>query len=280
MKKLLFFLTLLFIAFYGQSQVCVPNALTSTGKGYLIPDSATGLIHGCAGKPYEQIIYMKVYKDTTIAVPGFPVPLTGQVDSFVINVDEMNVGLPSYLTAQTNPPARAPNSLHNFNHLLVRGDSLACIKISGTIPSAETPQTYNLSIDIKAYADLYFGPILFKADSLLELTIEDYSIVIDAPGTGACLPIKINNSNKSFAQVQAIPNPAKTQLNLLIDALTNTLSAVTVLDITGKVVATREVILNAGRNYVPFDISNLGNGLYTYMVDNKGQKISGKFVKE
>ena len=166
MKKIILLILVIFSVQISQAQTpCVPGALVGTGKGYILPDSATNLNHGCAGLAYEQIIYIKVPADTSFTF--LTIPISATVDSFV--VDANIVGLPSALVSASVPaitPASGSTPKTNFDRLVIGGDSLACIKLSGVLDAALPPGDQNLTIKIRAYLSgvpAPFGPTLDTA---------------------------------------------------------------------------------------------------------------------
>jgi Secretion system C-terminal sorting domain len=275
MKKILLLLAVfgLLQSTNAQSQ-CVPNAKTAPGRGYIIPDSATGMAHGCAGLPYEETFYIKLFKDTVIPIAGFPI--TATVDSLIINLDPTTLGLPSYLTAVSNPAALPANPKNNFVHLKInrKTDSLACIKISGTIPAGTPVGANPLNIPFKVFAKL------IGLDTSYVGTYNDYKIVIDPAGVGACA-LSINNINTNLSAVQVLPNPTADNMNIKLIATETEAVSIVLINAVGQVVSTKNVKLNNGVNYIPFQLNQLQSGLYMYQIRNaKNAVVGGKFTKQ
>jgi hypothetical protein len=271
MKKILLLLTVLASTNMLYAQ-CVPNAKTAPGKGYIIPDSATNMVHACAGLPYSETFYIKAFKDTTISITQ------GKTDSFVINLSPAALGIPSYLNVASVPATRAATATNNYPHLVIKGDSLACIVISGTVPGTATAGTTNLNIEFKAFLGVFIGG--FKVtDTVLAGSYNDYQYIIDPPGTGACL-LSVNSINKNLTQVSLAPNPVQQQATLSIQANKAEDVSIAIVNSLGIVISKQATKLNAGDNYIPLNTSALSHGLYLYrVINNAGATIEGKFVK-
>ena len=78
------------------------------------------------------------------------------------------------------------------------------------------------------------------------------------------------------------PNPASTEVNVIIPAPNRDQVTLSVTDITGRIVLTETANLEAGNNIIPFDISFLANG--TYFVKLSGcdncDTVVSRFVKQ
>ena len=218
MKKVLLILTFIILGNMAFAQMpCTPNGQTSPGASYILADSATALNNGWAGQPYEQIVYMKAPKDTTFTVFGLNV--TADVDSFV--VDANIVGLPAGLTVSSVPGILPPSGgapKTNFSRMVLKGDSLACVKISGTLSPTLTPGDKNLTINIRAYLSNVPFPLGPTLDT--PSVVDYYKITIDAPGTGTCLwPASVNSfPDFNIHNLSIHPNPAADITNIQFEA--------------------------------------------------------------
>jgi hypothetical protein len=281
MKKIILLFSLFVTAFVSDAQSqCVPNAKTAPGNGYIIPDSATGMIHGCAGIAYDETFYIKVPKDTSV----FTIAV-GKFDSVIINVDAATIGLPSYINNITTNPATQPaNSKHPFKHIKINrkaGDSLACIRLQGLIPANTIPSSTALNIPFAAYLKLTVGGIPFPfgttGDTSLATSYSSYKFVVDAPGTGVCA-LGINNTNANINDVKIWNNSNFMQMSMAV--MQQESVTIALQNTVGQIVSSKNVTLNTGANFVTFDVASLANGIYIYSIRNKnGQTSSGKFVK-
>lgn len=269
MKKLLLSTLLAFFALQINAQICNPYQPTVAGaKSYLLPDSATGLKAACPGQPYEQIINIKVFKDTSVLA------ITAVTDSAVINLDAMSIGLPSYLTITSVPAPVAANAFYGFKHMTLRGDSMGCVKISGTVPAGTAPGTTPLSIEFKVRAK-----ILTFIDTSFTSNYTSYKYVVSALGTGTCFGVGVNETIGNIDFIEAVPNPTSQNLNINIQASKQQNVSVTLCNIYGQVVATKNGTLQNGNNTFVFNVANLPQGIYTYTISNGKNKVTNKFIK-
>ncbi|GBL34714.1 hypothetical protein EMGBS15_03090 [Filimonas sp.] len=228
MKKILLPLFFLISCVSAKAQVCVPGTLTAPKNAYILPDSATNFANACPGTYYEQILYIKAAKDTAIVTSAGII--TADIDSFVVDADI--IGLPASWnpTVESVPAAlpaagaSAPKS--NMLRLVIPGDSLACVRISGNIPANEPAATIPLTVNLRVYTSnlhsttllLELGiPTLYpgrKTDTLT--SINDYRIVVYPT---PCWPTAVNTISQSdFDLVGNMPNPSKDQTNIVFES--------------------------------------------------------------
>lgn len=265
MKKIVTTLSLVLIGLIAFAQApCNPTAVTSPNKGYVLPDSATNFNHACIGLPYEQIVYIKAPKDTTVLV------FTYTIDSFIINKNI--TGLPPGLTAEAQPgflAAAPPNPKTNFERLKIKGDSIACIKISGTVPTGTSPGTYNLVIPVRLYAQNSILGILDTAASLTYYKIE----VKGSP----CWPASVKDIEPlDLSAVNIAPNPNQGVATLSFQATKGATYQVEVRNMMGQKVYSNEINANVGMNYLPIITESWANGTYIYTISDDKNRYSSK----
>lgn len=273
MKKIfLSLLVVLGMSAANAQTVCVPGTLTAPKAGYIIPDSATGLNHACVGLPYEQIIYIKAQRDTSVVL--FGISQNAQIDSYVVRKAVTN--LPPGLTVEAVPgfkPASgdASKPKTNFERLIIPGDSLACIKISGTVPTGTTPQLYTLVIQVRAY--LSGLPLGLKIDTLADINY--YSI--DVKGA-PCWPASVGDVASSFSIEAPFPNPMSTSMYLPFNARKAGEYSLRVYSLLGQEVYYSTMKSNQGSNYFRVDNPGWANGIYLFTLSNNEETQSGKFT--
>lgn len=83
-----------------------------------------------------------------------------------------------------------------------------------------------------------------------------------------------------FANVNAFPNPANTELNIPFALKEKANVTVNITNMVGQVVATQNIgSVNAGQSYkATFNTSNLVPGVYLYTVEANGQRSSNRFT--
>lgn len=255
---------------------CIPGTLSTTGGSYILPDSATNLVHGCAGMNYEEFIYLKAPKDTTFTVASIPINAT--VDSFV--VDANVVGLPAGITVSTNPallPPNASSSKTNFARLVIPGDSIACVKLSGLLPATLAPGDINLTINIRAYLSGVPFPLGPMVDT--PAVIDYYKITIDAPGTGTCIPFSTKDVAKNnVSQLSLSPNPVQDILQVQMDINHTANYNLSIVDLIGRAIISRQEKLEAGHNSLPISMGHLPNGIYFLKLSSSTSSLSKKII--
>jgi hypothetical protein len=264
MKKI-FLPVLLLISTISFAQVCVPGTLTVPGKGYIIPDAATNFNDACIGQNYTQYIYIKVPKDTSIVFSGITIPAT--IDSFVIK--KAITGLPAGLIVETVPNFKAPapsNPKTNFERLVVKGDSLACIKISGIVPTGTALGAYNLNINVRAYLNLL--------DSAMDMNY--YVINVKANN---CFPASISNLDKySFDLIGNSPNPFTGNTTISFQANNTTNYDLKIMNAMGAVVYSEKVKSQSGMNYVNINGSQFSAGMYMIVLSDDKNRLTQKML--
>lgn len=273
MKKI--FLPLLMVLFFGAANAqtpCVPGTLTAPKAGYIIPDSATNLNHACIGLPYEQIIYIKAQKDTSIVL--FGITQQAQIDSYVVRKAVTN--LPPGLVVEAVPGFKlasgdATKPKTNFERLIIPGDSMACIKISGTVPTGTTPQVYTLVIQVRAY--LSGIPLVNKIDTLADVNY--YSIDVKA---APCWPAAVSDVASSFTLDAPFPNPMSNSMYVPFKAQTAGEYSLRVYSFLGQEVFFSKMKATQGTNYFRVDNPGWANGMYLFTLSNDEQTRSGKFT--
>lgn len=266
MKKIILPI-LMMICTASFAQVCVPNAVTNSNKGYIIPDAATNFNDACIGQNYTQYIYIKVPKDTSVVYLGLTIPAT--IDSFVIKKDI--IGLPPGLMAETVPnfrPAAPSNPKTNFERLVVKGDSLACIKISGVVPTGTPLGINNLSINVRVYLNLGLTAI----DTAMDLNY--YTINVKANN---CYPASASNIEKyNFDLVGNIPNPANGNTNIVFESAKADNFDLKIIDALGGTIFNQTIKSQIGMNYITLDASKFSTGMYMILLSDSKNRLTQK----
>lgn len=265
MKKIILPLFLVFVAFLAKAQPCVPGTLTIPQAGYVLPDSATNFNHACVGLPYNQIVYIKAPKDTSLG------GILADIDSFVVNKNVS--GLPPGLMVESVPgftPASPPNPKTNFDRLIIKKDSMACIKISGTIPAGTTPSVYNLVIEVRAYVKTFGG--LVPVDTPVNITYYQIEVI----GT-PCWPASVNDLDAyGFEVNELIPNPVFNTTELRFKSNSRESLSLKVYNLLGQEVYSAFIPSIVGDNKAIIDVSKWSNGIYLYSLSNGRNNQLGK----
>ncbi len=94
--------------------------------------------------------------------------------------------------------------------------------------------------------------------------------------------LAVKNSNKDFTLVEAYPNPAKANSDVVVtlNSTTATVAVITLTDMSGKVVKTMNTNIVSGKNSITVSTDTLTNGMYLVNVSGEGFKSSSKLVIE
>lgn len=267
MKKIFLPIFVLISSISFAQAPCVPGTLTTTGNSYILPDAITNFKEACVNEYYEQIVYMKVPKDTSL---GF---VSATIDSFVISKNV--TGMPVGLTVEGVPgilPASPSDPKTNFERMKIKGDSLACLKISGIIATSNVPGNYNLIIPIRAYMKIGgFVPL----DSAINLST--YSINVKP--TGTCFPASISNLDKySFDLIGNSPNPFTGNTTISFQANNTTNYDLKIMNAMGAVVYSEKVKSQSGMNYVNINGSQFSAGMYMIVLSDDKNRLTQKML--
>jgi endo-1,4-beta-xylanase len=91
--------------------------------------------------------------------------------------------------------------------------------------------------------------------------------------------IKINlNSNISFKVITA-PNPFTNNINVQIESATSQNIRISLLDLNGKVLFTKQQAVVQGASSIPFDASSIAHGIYFLRLNTSMEETTVKLVK-
>jgi hypothetical protein len=267
MKKIFLPIFVLISSISFAQAPCVPGTLTTSGNSYILPDAITNFKEACVNEYYEQIVYMKVPKDTSLGI------VSATIDSFVISKNV--TGMPVGLTVEGVPgilPASPSDPKTNFERMKIKGDSLACLKISGIIATSNVPGNYNLIIPIRAYMKIGgFVPL----DSAINLST--YSINVKP--TGTCFPASISNLDKySFDLIGNSPNPFTSNTTISFQANNTTNYDLKIMNAMGAVVYAEKVKSQSGMNYVNINGSQFSAGMYMIVLSDDKNRLTQKML--
>ncbi|MBE7628848.1 T9SS type A sorting domain-containing protein [Tenacibaculum piscium] len=83
---------------------------------------------------------------------------------------------------------------------------------------------------------------------------------------------------KSIDKLIASPNPFVNKTTIFIDAKNNQNSTLTVRNILGKTVYSKQINLQNGRNAIPFERNDLKSGMYIYAIQSNKDVLSKRFI--
>ncbi|MCX7697323.1 MAG: T9SS type A sorting domain-containing protein [Bacteroidales bacterium] len=229
---------------YVNAQPCTPNPnLTTPG---LYPDTTTNLPVGAETQPYQAVIYAVIPADT-------------QLYGNTVHIDSIGVlgiiGLPSGFNYSCGRPT-----------CYILGGTQGCIVIFGT-PAVGQAGTYPLGIRILGKANFNGMPISMPD------TITGYKIVIkDQSHAGL--------ENMANSIISVYPNPAYDMLHIEFYSHTEQNGSLSINDLQGKNVITRQISFIPGFQVISLPIEGLNNGIYLIKVETGTSVLYNKvFVR-
>ncbi len=269
MKRLLLLISI--IAFthmsYAQLGQCTPNQnyIDSTGGVYPLPyDSLTNPKGGinlsaCIGHPY-QFVFQVVIPDT-INYPGFgKIPLT----NFSIPVTNAISNLPTGLTYICNPPSCSFNS-----------HTVGCIAIYGTVANTVTPKAYDLVITGSLTALGFQIPFTFPSAQLYP---GNYFLTVEPENSTKCYKVSTSEARTANFFADVNPNPITQYSNLLIFSKKDLNLKLSILDINGSTIQTKNIKVVEGKNSFQLDTSLLPDGVFLYKIEEETGYTVGKII--
>lgn len=218
---------------------------------------------------------------TSLTIPG-----TGPVTVYYLKIDSIK-NLPCGLCWSTN----------KSNNVFAGGEQ-GCIKISGL--TADQLGQYKLDLDLRAQITpgnyneqaLVTPPGGFQA---YENDIPNARMYIRLKANGSttcsnvdttagtkvaakvCPSVGIADVASTFTSLSVKPNPFNTFATLTFDAAEATSSFVTINDLSGKTVWSKEVEISNGSNSIVIERANLTAGIYFVNLSNGKSSVTKRF---
>lgn len=89
---------------------------------------------------------------------------------------------------------------------------------------------------------------------------------------------RVENENVPITTWALAPNPARTDVSMLLDVKENTTARVYITDVSGKVIRNYPLNIQVGMNAFRMDVSNMPSGMYIVNVTNGVWKVSDKLI--
>ena len=86
------------------------------------------------------------------------------------------------------------------------------------------------------------------------------------------------SQEKSIDQLAAYPNPFSNTTNISFEATNNQTVLITIKNIIGKTIYSKQIAAVKGKNNLPFNRNDLRSGMYIYAIQNNTDFISKRFV--
>lgn len=280
MKKIIITLyALTSFALIGIAQTCVPDITVTTAGLHPAPASASCFEQGVDG---SMVITLKNF---ITAGPGGAY----NVDSVIID-------------SITNIPCGLKYSLSPTNKKLLTGEA-GCISIHGI--TNEPVGQYQIRIYGKVYGTpvipIYQG-VSAALDILATLNTPplDYRYWVRVKSAGGSCPTLdtsptstanktasckanentgIKDITNAYSNISLAPNPVINNLVISFESAKNSAITYTISSISGQVIKTAELNVNAGANELEIDATALNSGTYFITLVDGSSSVTRKFVK-
>ncbi|MBS1509405.1 MAG: T9SS type A sorting domain-containing protein [Bacteroidetes bacterium] len=104
--------------------------------------------------------------------------------------------------------------------------------------------------------------------------------MVDIDGRLTYSRIVVIKNNTTDIKIEVFPNPVADLLQLQLPAQQKQLTHLYITDASGKIVYTKEIILNAGNNATSIPVSYFPAGLYRITIENNDGKQTTSFMKQ
>lgn len=268
MKKAILFLLASFVVTFLSAQSCVPDSLfrDSAVGVYPLPftdDRPDGGIQipACINEPYEFLITVKVPPNVTFG--GFQV----EIDSVNVATTGAVQNLPDGMSYACNPPTC----------VLVPEDTLSCIILFGTPNNPADIGIKDITVNATVHTNVIAQPIVLP-DNTGAFPGADGNYFLEVKAEGECITTSTRDYLNQQISLINTPNPFGYETTIEVTSLSREELTFEVFDLVGKRVHTERVTILTGTNRIPFDGSQLQNGIYTYSFSNGESRVSNKMV--
>ncbi len=86
------------------------------------------------------------------------------------------------------------------------------------------------------------------------------------------------SQQKSIDKLVASPNPFINNTTIFVNSKINQTVILTIRNVLGKTVYSKEIKVRNGRNSIPFQRNDLKSGMYIYAIQSNKEVISKRFV--
>lgn len=211
----------------------------------------------CVGMEYETVFQLNIPDTVSLG-------LLGQLPIDSVTIAPAGItGVPGGFTYDCGTP-----------DCVFRPNVLNCLRIFGT-PVAGEEGMYNLEISVIIHSGVF--PL---ARTLPDPTIApgEYRLFVRENGDAACQPNAITEGRNQQLAFSLAPNPANDFTTVNITAASNSLGQLRLVDATGRVLRTENVVLAAGTTSHRMATDHLPAGLYTVLLTNEKAGISTRLI--
>lgn len=234
----------------ADSIIVAPLPYQDTIPGSGIMDTA------CVNSYYETVIQFQI--PTSVELGGFNIP----INSVDVATEGAIKGAPEGFDYVCNPP-----------NCVFQSDTVGCIVLYGT-PDVGAEGEYDLTIDITIRSAIDAGMTLPDG----QLVNGNYFLYVQQEGSPNCFTVGTRDLLDDEIALSNVPNPFGSYTEIRVSSLISGNFSFEVFNLMGQRVHQRSVFINEGANFIPFDGSDLSNGMYQYVLRNQRGLVSGKMM--
>ena len=250
------------------AQNCTPDPAYQDSTGvfpapYDADINPTGGITECAviGQDYEFPLTVAV--GDSITVPFGGASLTFALDNII--VDDV-LGLPEGISYFCEPSA-----------CKYENNTLGCVALKGVPTATNAPGDYDLTIKVTInFIGFPFTlPFTFPDANIAP---GKYTLKLLGNASDPCGPVGTKEQLADKVEMTIQPNPSSGPVNIKINADIIGEFDLHVVDLLGRLVHQKPVVLQEGANFYAFDGSHLTNGLYFLVLENELGSVAQKMT--
>lgn len=268
MKQILLLSFFTLIAFSMNAQTCVlDQTYVDSAVGVYPPPFSVDRPDGgipnsaCINDPYEFVLTFKVPPTISVLV----------LDSIVVQPTGAVTGLPDGLSYSCNPP----NCIFKPNE----NDGLGCVLVFGTPNNPADVGDHQLMVATQVFTNLTTLDIVFPDNTGTVPNADgEYVLTVNAENSPECTMTSTDELLLSNIQLRNTPNPFAFTTTIEVDSRISGEFELNVFDLTGRNLHNRTIRLEEGDNQIPFDGSNLTNGMYLYSITQGDAKVVSKMI--
>ena len=269
MKKAILFLFASFVVTFLGAQSCQPDLMFQDSAAGVFPlpfseEQPDGGIPfpACINEPFEFVITVKVPPDVFFA--GFLI----NIDSITIETTGAVANLPDGMSYACNPPTC----------VLVPEDTLSCIVIFGTPNNPADIGTSDILINATGFTDFPTPLPITLPDNTGQFPGAAGNYFLEVREEGECTTTNTRDYLNEQISLGNNPNPFSYETMIEVTSLSREALNFEVFDLLGKRVYLEKVTILPGTNQIPFDGSQLQNGIYNYSFSNGESRVSSKMI--
>jgi hypothetical protein len=268
------------------AQLCTPDPQYANASPGIFPDTLTNLPCAFANQAgYDVAINLKTLTDTSLAVDGFGT-LTAYISAFRISTV---TGLPpnfSYIpnVSVWNNTGSSPNFQSVQGCIGINASQAAVAAALNGQEAVDYPIEVRVDVRIESTDNAFANSIFSFPQWLSDLTgipgiepfpVNGYKIRVRANDANGCVPLSAGNLVQQTYHLEGnFPNPFNQYTQIAIQSEKQQAAQLQVFNTMGALVHNQQINLNAGRNTVDFDATNLPSGVYYYSIINANGKLT------